>query len=104
MEMVNYMLAQPGIRDVKMEDGTTAFVMALSRQDSRLVEVLLTSEIPSDIDSVHLAQRALTELKKQQDKKYRLLNLKEALANGLKSHHEDAPQEEKRSKEDISDL
>ena len=89
-EMVNYMLALPGVRDVKMEDGTTSFVMALSRQDSRLVEIILTSEIPSEIDSVELAQRALRELNKQlnkqSDENFRLLKLKAALANGLKWH------------------
>ena len=105
-EMVNYMLVLPEIRDFKMEDGTTAFVMALSRQDSRLVEVLLTSKIQSEIDSVLLAQRALTELNKheQSDKKYRILKLKEALSNGLKLHHLEDPQEEETPIEDISNL
>ena len=88
---------------------STTGVVALSRQDSRLVEVLLTSKIPSEIDSVLLAQRALTELNKheQSDKKYRITSrcqLKEALSNGLKLHHLEDPQEEETPIEDISNL
>ena len=60
-KMVRYLLSVPGMCDPQMEDGTNAFVMSLSRRDVELIEVLLSSEIPSDIDAKQLGRRAFLE-------------------------------------------
>ena len=82
VQMVRYMLGLPGICDPKMDDGTTAFVMSLSRKDVELIEVLLTSEILSDTDQKELGKRAVFELDRNADK--RNTKVKRALTNALK--------------------
>ena len=42
--MVKYLLSLPEIKDVKMDDGTTAFSMALGRGDLEMIDVFLHSE------------------------------------------------------------
>ena len=44
LPMVKYLLSLPEIRDVKMDDGTTAFSMALGRGDLEMIDVFLHSE------------------------------------------------------------
>ena len=83
--MVRYMLGLPGICDPKMDDGTTAFVMSLCRKDAELIEVLLTSEILSDIDQKELGKRAVFELNRNADE--RNTKVKKALTNALKRLH-----------------
>ena len=56
------MLSLPGIHDPKMDDGTTAFAMALARKDLDLIRVLMASNHPSDIDPRGLAERAVLEM------------------------------------------
>ena len=62
--MVGYLASLPGIHDPKMEDGTTAFAIALARRDIKVLRILMDSQIPSDIDHQHLAQRAILELER----------------------------------------
>ena len=80
--MARYLLSLPGICDPKMEDGTNAFVMSLSRKDVELIEVLLSSEIQSDIDTKELAKRAVMELNKNADDSN--TKVKDVLTNVLK--------------------
>ena len=80
--MVRYMLSLPGICDLKMEDGTTAFVMSLSRKDVELIEILLSSEIKSELNPKELGKRAVLEMHNRRDEKN--ANVKEVLSNTLK--------------------
>ena len=95
--MVRYLLSLPGICDPKMEDGTNAFVMSLSRRDVELIKVLLSSEIPNDIDPKELGRRAVLELNKSSD--VGNVKVKEVLSNTLKqlkvSIEEEGPQPQK---------
>ena len=47
-----------------MEDGTTAFAMALASQNLELIRILLASNHPCDIDPRGLAERAIDELER----------------------------------------
>ena len=60
--MVEYLTTLEDMRDSIMDDGTTAFAMALARRDEALVKILLSSDLPSDIDPKELARRAIMEL------------------------------------------
>ena len=80
--MVRYLLSLPGMCDPKMEDGTTAFVMSLSRKDVELIEVLLRAEIESDIDPKELARRAVLEMNRIPNEEN--AKVKEVLTNTLK--------------------
>ena len=80
--MVGYLLSLPGMCDPKMKDGTNAFVMSLSRRDVNLIEMILSSEIPSDIDPKELGKRAFLELNRNADEKN--ADVKEVLSNTLK--------------------
>ena len=62
--MVKYLSSFEGINDPVMEDGTTAFAMALARRDLALIGFFLASEHPSDIDMKKMAKRAILELDK----------------------------------------
>ena len=75
IEMAKFMLSLSGIRDFVMEDGTTAFSMALARRDLHLIRLLLASYHPSDIDQSYLAKAAVKELDKLQDKTLLLLRM-----------------------------
>ena len=65
--MVRYMLSLPRIRDVKMDDGTTAFSMALGRKDLEMIGVFLEIRHQSDIDPIELAKRTLLEMDRDGD-------------------------------------
>lgn len=80
--MVEYLIALEGMRDSIMEDGTTAFVMALARRDEALVKHLLASNIPSDINPRELSSRAIIELSRESAIKNNSGLLQE-LVNGL---------------------
>ena len=101
-QMVMYLLSLPGMCDPKMEDGTNAFVMSLSRRDVELIEMLLSSEIESDIDTKELGKRAVLEINRSTDVKN--ANVKEALSNTLKqlkvSMEEKVPQPKKQISEE----
>ena len=62
--MVGYLAKLPGIHDPKMEDGSTAFAIALARRDIVVLIILMAFHIRSDIDHQHLTQRAILELKR----------------------------------------
>ena len=62
-----------------MEDGTTAFAMALASQNLELIRFLLTSKHPCDIDPRGLAERAIVELERTNT----FPSLKEELVVGL---------------------
>ena len=62
-----------------MEDGTTAFAMALASQNLELIRILLASNHPCDIDSIGLAERAIVELERTNT----FPSLKEELVVGL---------------------
>ena len=82
--MVRYLLSLPGIKDVQMDDGTTAFSMALGRGDLQMIRVFLKSEHQSDIDPIELAKRAVIEL--DRDPEHKRSYLRNELVNGLKHH------------------
>ena len=65
--MIDYMLPLPGIRDMKMEDGTSAFTMALAGHNIEAMHMLLASRHQCDIDPVQLLLKAVTELDSQSD-------------------------------------
>ena len=65
--MVRYLLSIPGIRDVKTDDGTTAFAMALGRKDLEMIRIFLNTKYASDIDPISLAKRTLLELDRDMD-------------------------------------
>ena len=79
--MVKYLKDLRRIGDPVVEDGTTAFAMALARQDLDLIRILLDSNHPSEIDPKQLAKRAILELDRDPSKGSPAL-LKE-LMNGL---------------------
>ena len=58
------MLNLPGVKDHGMDDGTTAFSMALARCDFALINLFLSSKIQSDINHHELAKEALLELER----------------------------------------
>ena len=58
--MVEYLLTLPGICDPIMEDGTTAFTMALARSDNSMMEILLDSNHESDINPKELLRKAVS--------------------------------------------
>ena len=83
LEMVNYMLSLRNITDSKMEDGTTAFVIALARKDLQLIRVLMASSHPCEINMEKLAMRAIAELDKED--KARFPELRQELVKGLEN-------------------
>ena len=58
--MVEYLLTLPGIIDPIMEDGTTAFTMALARSDGNMMKLLLNSDHKSDINPNELLVNAVS--------------------------------------------
>ena len=58
LEMVKYINRVPGIEDIAMADGTTAFSMALAKNRSGFVKELISSKIKRDIE---LAKYAMLE-------------------------------------------
>ena len=56
------MLSLPGVQDHAMDDGTTAFSLALARCDFELINLFLSSKIQSDINHHDLAKEAILEL------------------------------------------
>ena len=80
-EMAEYMLKLPGIQDPTIDDGTTAFSMALARRDLKLIGLFLASKIPSDIDHRFLTEEALLEMGRHSVKC--IPELKDELAKGL---------------------
>ena len=82
--MVKYLLSLPGIKDIKMDDGTTAFSMALGRKDLEMIRVFLNKEHQSDIDPIELAKRAVMEL--DRDTENERSDLRNELVNGLNHH------------------
>ena len=81
IQMVRYLLSLPGICDVKMEDGTTAFVMSLARKDVELMKLLLNSAIKSELEPRDLVQRAVMALNRSPDE--RNANVMKVLTNAL---------------------
>ena len=51
--MVEYLLSLPGIQDVTMEDGTTAFAMALGRRDLQMIKAFMNSNQLSGFDHIN---------------------------------------------------
>ena len=49
------MLCLPGVKDPVMEDGTTAFSMALAKGQCNLIDELLRRERARDIELAHYA-------------------------------------------------
>ena len=83
--MVEYLLSLPRIQDVTMEDGTTAFAMALGRRDLEMIKAFMNSSQLCDIDHIKLAKRALIELDRETENKW--MDLRNELANGLNHHN-----------------
>ena len=85
VKMVEYLLTLPGIYDAEMDDGTTAFAMALAKRDLELIKLFMASNIPSHIAPLKLARRALTELDRTLKKDHSAL--RGELRNGLERHN-----------------
>lgn len=84
--MMQYLTGFEGINDPLMEDGTTAFAMALAKRDLDLIRLLLASGHPCDIDPKMMAKRAILELDKNgTDNRYP--NLRKELYEGLKKYN-----------------
>ena len=101
--MVKYMVSLPGVGDPKMDDGTTAFAIALAKGDLHLIRVLLASKLQSDIEHRGLATRAILELEEDHE----ISELGQKYIDGLKYHLMssfgwNSSQEELRSKVEIS--
>ena len=84
-EMAGYMLNMTGIEDPTIDDGTTAFSMALARRDLELIRLFLASKIPSDIDHKLLTEEALKEMGQHSVKC--IPELKDALVMGLMENY-----------------
>ena len=82
--MVRYLLSLPGIRDVTMDDGTTAFSMALGRKDLDMMKIFLGTNHSSDIDPIALAKRTYLELDRDIDCDITLIQM---LEKGLRQHN-----------------
>ena len=85
-EMAEYMLKLPGIQDPTIDDGTTAFSIALARSDLKLIRLFLASKIPSDIPHNLLTEEALLEMGRHSVKC--IPELKDVLTKGLVKNYE----------------
>ena len=65
--MVEYLIKLPGIHDPEMDDGTTGFAMALARNDTELIKILMESDHPSDINPIQLSRYAIKELEREHE-------------------------------------
>ena len=84
--MVEYLTGLKEINDPLTEDGTTAFAMALARKDLELIRLFLHAKIPSDIDPIKMATRAILEIDKHEtDNRY--ADLGKVLCEGLKKYN-----------------
>ena len=83
--MAEYMLKMSDIKDPTIDDGTTAFSMALARRDMKLIGLFLASKIPSDIDYKFLTEEALLEMSQHSVKC--IPELKDELAKGLMENY-----------------
>ena len=96
--MVEYLLSLPGIQDVTMEDGTTAFAMALGRRDLEMIKAFMNSSQLCDTNHINLAKRALIELDRETESKW--MDLRNELVNGL-NHHNVVVNNERAEREQI---
>ena len=85
VKMAEFLLDIPGIYDAEMDDGTTAFAIALGRGDCELIRLFMGSCVPSNIDPISLTKRAIIELDRYANKKYSAL--REELRNGLEKNN-----------------
>ena len=76
------MVSLPGVGDSKMDDGTTAFAIALAKKDLHLIRVLMASKLQSDIEHRELATRAILELEKDHE----ISEFGQKYIDGLKYH------------------
>ena len=83
--MAEYMMKMTGIKDTAIEEGTTAFSMALARRDLKLIGLFLASKIPSDIDHKFLTEEALLEMGRHSVKC--IQELKDELEKGLMENY-----------------
>ena len=83
--MAEYMMNMTGIKDTMIDDGTTAFSMALARRDLKLIGLFLASKISSDIDHKLLTEEALKEMGQHSVKC--IPELKDELAKGLMENY-----------------
>ena len=98
--MVEYLLSLPGIQDVKMEDGTTAFAMALGRRDLEMIKAFMNSSQLCDISHIKLAKRALVELDRETENKR--MDLRNELVKCL-NHQNVVVNNERAEREQISE-
>ena len=67
-----------------MDDGTTAFAMALGRKDLEMIKIFLETKHASDIHPIALAQRTFLELDRDIDCD---LFFKQMLEKSLRQHN-----------------
>ena len=95
--MAEYMLQMPGIQDLTIDDGTTAFSMALARRDFKLIGLFLASKITSNIDQKIMTEEALKEMGRHSVKCMR--ELKVELVKGLIKNYDVEWRDENSSKD-----
>ena len=83
--MVDYMLSLPGIRDIKMDDCTTAFAMALGKRNIPMIRSFLFTEHLSDNDPIAMSKRAILDMNVIPEKNDP--ELRKVLEEGLRHHN-----------------
>ena len=68
-----------------MDDGTTAFSMAVARKDLEMIKIFLETKHASDIDPIDLAKRTFLEM--DRDVNDCDLIFKQILENSLREHN-----------------
>ena len=79
------MLSLPGIRDIKMEDNTTAFSMALGKRNLPMIKSFLFTDHLSDNDPVAMSKRAILDMDAIPEKNDP--DLRKVLEEGLRHHN-----------------
>ena len=85
VELVVYMLSLPGIRDIKMEDGTTAFSMALGKRHLKLIKAFLCTVPLSENDPIAMSKRAILDMDRLPEKNDP--DLRAVLLDGLRHNN-----------------
>ena len=88
-ELAEYMLSLTGVQDPTMDDGTTAFSIALARCDISLINLFLSSTISGHLRQQNLAKEAFLEINRDPSK-YRS-ELRDVLVNAVPEDIEPLP-------------
>ena len=83
--MVLYMLRLPGIRDIRIEDSTTAFSMALGKRHLKLIKAFLYAVPLSENDPIAMSKRAILDMDRLPEKNNP--DLRAVLLDGLRHNN-----------------